>query len=56
MGVTPPQAPRYNHFGMISDAQRKSKFAPARVLAPFSGVPAPLSGSLAVADASRPIR
>ena len=56
MGVTPALAAGYNDVGMIPDAPPKSQFAPARVLAPLPGMPAPLSGSVALAGASQLIR
>jgi hypothetical protein len=37
---------------MIPDAPPESQFASPRVLAPLPGVPAPLSGSFAIAGAS----
>ena len=52
MGVTPRHNTRYNYIAMIAYAPPESKFEPARVLAPLPGVPAPLSGSFAIAGAS----
>jgi hypothetical protein len=56
MGVTPPLVARYNNLGMIPDAPSKSQFEPAGVLDPLSGLSAPLSGSVAVAGASKLVR
>ena len=53
MGVTPALEACYNNVGMIPDAWPKTQFASARVLAPLSGVPAPLSGRVALAHASQ---
>jgi hypothetical protein len=52
MGVTPRHKAGYNNLGMIPDAPPESKVEFARVLAPLPGVPAPLSGSFALAGAS----
>jgi hypothetical protein len=52
MGVTPQRKAGYNNLGMIPDAPPESKIKFARVLASLPGVPAPLSGSFAIAGAS----
>ena len=55
-GVTPAVGSGYNGQGMLPDAPSESQFALASVLAALPGVPAPLSGSVALAGASQSVR
>ena len=55
-GVTPAGGSGYNEEGMLPDAPSEAQSALARVLAALPGVPAPLSGSVAFAGASQPVR
>jgi len=56
LGVTPAVCTGYNEAGMLTDAPSEAQFAPARLLAAIFSVPAPVSGSVALAGASQSVR